>query len=552
MTKSFFLFLVLVTNLNLLFAQKNYHNPLEIPITLSAGFCDLRTNHFHMGIDIRTNGKEGLKVYSIDSGYVSRIKCSTYGYGKVIYIAHPGGITSVYAHCSKYKGKIDSLVKAKQIEEQDFEVELVFEPNEVPVKRGELIALSGNTGHSFAPHLHFEIRDTKTDNALNALNYFQVTDKNKPVIKQIRISAITREGYVIPGKSKAYKVTNTSGTYSVADGKIIFPKDLMDPAGLVGIEVETSDDLNSACATISTFEHLLVLDGDSAFCQRNDNCSFEFTRYINDLNLNGDFQKLYRTQQNQAEVYKMSSLGLIDLNNNTTRALTIKAKDISKNSSSLSLKLTGTVPTGQTPFSFDPANYFIPDSTYAYFSDSCQFYATPFTFYSPQKKVVSTKPSYQFGNKGLRIQKPITIKLKPKNPAFINNYYIQCTYGSSSKSALASHVEDGWVVAESKETGIFSLILDTIAPKVSPKGFDSASTALAGKTVYWSISDSQNDITDYDLFIDGNWNLVEHEYKSYHVFSKLPSSLKGKHELKLIVKDRLGNTTTWKKTMSFE
>jgi hypothetical protein len=552
MTKASLLFLTFWASNMLVLGQKNLHNPLEIPITLSAGFCDLRTNHFHMGIDIRTNGKEGLKVFAIDSGYVSRIKCSTYGYGKVIYIAHPSGITSVYAHCSKYKGKLDSLVKAKQLEEQDFEVELTFEPNQVPIKRGELIALSGNTGHSFAPHLHFEIRDTKTDNALNALNYFQVSDKIKPVIKQIRISALTQEGYVIPGKSKAYKVTPSSGSYTVADGKISIPKELMDPAGLVGIELETSDDLNSSCATISAFEHLMLVDGDSAFCQRNDHCSFEFTRYINDLNLSGDLQKLYRTKQNLAEVYKLPNLGIIDLNSSTPRAITIKAKDISKNTVSLSLKLSGSVPKGQEPFTFDPATYFIPDSAYTFTSDSCQFYTEPFTFYSPQKKVVSTKPAFQFGNKGLRIQKPIRVKLKPANPKYLNNYYIQCTHGSSKKSALESHVENDWIVAESKETGIFSLCIDTLAPKVSPKGFDASSTSLAGKTIYWSISDSQNDITDYDLFIDGKWNLVEHEYKDYHIFSKLPSSLKGKHELKLLVKDRLGNTTTWKKTIAFE
>ena len=150
---------------------KDYHPPLGIPLVLTSNFGELRTNHFHMGLDFKTNSKTGYRLYSIDEGYVSRIKVSPYGYGKVIYIDHPNGITSVYAHCSEFKGTIDSLVRQKQIQEQNFEVEIFPGKNVIRVEKGEVIALSGNTGSSTAPHLHFELRDTETEHALNPLHF---------------------------------------------------------------------------------------------------------------------------------------------------------------------------------------------------------------------------------------------------------------------------------------------------------------------------------------------------------------------------------------------
>ena len=136
-----------------------YHSPLDIPLKLSANFGELRPNHFHMGIDYRTNGVEGIKIFAIEDGYIARVKVSTFGYGKVVYINHPNGITSVYAHCSIFTGKLDSIVKQKQIEQQNFEIEFLPDSKLIPVKRGESFALSGNTGNSSGPHLHFEVRD---------------------------------------------------------------------------------------------------------------------------------------------------------------------------------------------------------------------------------------------------------------------------------------------------------------------------------------------------------------------------------------------------------
>ena len=139
---------------------KNYfRSPLDIPMSLSGNFGEIRPNHFHSGLDLRTNSREGLNIYAVADGYVSRIKVSPYGYGKAIYITHPNGYVSVYGHLSAYSGAIAEYIKKAQYEKESFEVELFPAKDEIKVTKGQVIAFSGNTGGSGGPHLHFEIRD---------------------------------------------------------------------------------------------------------------------------------------------------------------------------------------------------------------------------------------------------------------------------------------------------------------------------------------------------------------------------------------------------------
>ena len=161
-----------------------FRSPLDVSSELTAGFGEIRPNHFHMGLDFRTSGREGLSIRAIELGYIARIVVSPQGYGKVLYVNHPNGITSVYAHCSAFNSRIDSLVTAIQLRYKANEIDVRLAPNDIPVTRGELIALSGNTGNSSGPHLHFELRDTESQDALNPLTHgFYVADHQAPKIQ---------------------------------------------------------------------------------------------------------------------------------------------------------------------------------------------------------------------------------------------------------------------------------------------------------------------------------------------------------------------------------
>ena len=156
--KKLFAFLLLA---NVAFSQSDYPSdfisPLAIPLDFSGSFGELRSNHFHSGLDLKTDKREGLDVFAVADGYVSRIKISTYGYGKAIYITHPNGFTTVYGHLQRANGAIEDYIKKFQYTKKAFEVEMFPSPNELPVKQGEIIAFSGNSGGSGGPHLHFEL-----------------------------------------------------------------------------------------------------------------------------------------------------------------------------------------------------------------------------------------------------------------------------------------------------------------------------------------------------------------------------------------------------------
>ncbi|MGY8927212.1 MAG: M23 family metallopeptidase, partial [Flavobacteriales bacterium] len=206
MIKCFFFFFVFFCATLTINAQKaikpNYHPPLKIPLILASNFGELRPNHFHMGIDIKTKGKTGFRLYSIEDGFVSRIKVSPFGYGNVIYIDHPNGITSVYAHCLEFNEAIDSIVKSFQSKSEKFEVDLHFLKGDIPLKRGQIIGFSGNSGGSTAPHLHFELRNTESEHALNPLLFgFDIEDHQRPEIRGVKVYGLTKDGYRIKNRS---------------------------------------------------------------------------------------------------------------------------------------------------------------------------------------------------------------------------------------------------------------------------------------------------------------------------------------------------------------
>lgn len=552
--------IILIKFSSFVFSQKdsysNYHSPLEIPLILSANFGEIRPNHFHMGIDFKTKGVEGQKILSIEEGYVSRIKISPYGYGKVIYVNHPNGITSVYAHCSAFVPKIDSIIKAYQTKLQNFEIEFFPTTTEIILKKGEHFAYSGNTGSSTAPHLHFELRDTKTETALNPLKFgFQIIDNIPPEIKGMKIYSVTNKGYLIKGKSKTIAVKKGLYGYYIGGNVTAITSDFCTETGGLGFGFETTDHYNQSANPLGIYESYLVVDNDTIFRQKMDSVSFETTKYINshiDYDENHiskrKFQKSFRTKDNKLTIYNEKQLGVVKVKPNDSLKVVYTCLDINKNKSELkfNVKVSPGLINILAPLNY--ANYLFPDSSFTYQNKTTKIEIPEGCVYEPVLKNIKKPDPIYINSSSTPIQSPIKITVSLVG----NNLPPEKYYITSNSNYLSTKYSNGFLSAESKSFGEYTVKIDTVKPIIASLNFLKTDTICKKPLLTFKISDSKTPITDYDLYIDGVWVVLEYESKgAYYFYRKtIPSS--GKHVLKIIAKDACKNETTWEQEMYLE
>ncbi|MBI2281845.1 MAG: M23 family metallopeptidase [Bacteroidetes bacterium] len=256
-----------------------FRSPLDIPLILSGNFGELRNNHFHSGLDIKTQGVEGLKVYAIADGFVSRVKISPIGYGKIIYITHPNGYTSAYAHLQQFKGELAKEIKRYQYANETFEMDYYPPDTLLKVKKGDIIALSGNSGSSGGPHLHFEIRETVSEYAVNPLLFgFDIKDDVKPVIKSIILFPLNDTSFVNDKKvSQEFTVTGTNGNYQ------LLTKLPINVYGQIGVGINTFDQQSGASNQNGVYEVMLFEDNNLICKTELSSFSFDHTRALNSM-----------------------------------------------------------------------------------------------------------------------------------------------------------------------------------------------------------------------------------------------------------------------------
>ncbi len=547
------LFLVISGLSFCLFSQREYppyHPPLKIPLVLAGNFGELRPNHFHMGVDFKTQGKEGFELHAVEDGYVSRVKVSAFGYGKVVYIDHPDGKTSVYAHCSKFLGQLDSVVRAEQYRTRDFEVELFPEPGEITLKKGEVFALSGNTGGSTAPHLHFEIRDTKTEHAQNPLVYgFDLPDTRAPELRKVKAFALNEQGYLVPGKSIEKPIVSTKNGYALSGDTLKLAASFCSSFGGVGLAFDVIDRLDGAenqCGLYGTF---LVVDGDTIFGQRTDEISFDHTRYINshrDLSSPGHFHKSFRNISNPLRIYIDDQLGVIPVLPGESKNVRLTAYDPKGNTSAVSFVLH--VLPGEMSENYNPPadKYWYPEDQYVQHRKNWNVEADSFSIYEPY--LVSNKETPHICDAGTLLQKRVTVRMKLEHPkTAVEKYYIAVS-SKGGKKALPTTYSDGWLEAKTNNAGSFSIHTDEIPPVIKPI---TTSYNITTNIVRFSVVESQTSLADYDLYINEEWHLLEYEYKGNYVFFEVPPGIKGVNGVKIVARDACGNEAVWEKKMNF-
>ena len=535
----------------------SYHSPLGIPLKLSASFGDLRPNHFHMGVDFRTEGKVGLSLYSIEAGYVSRIKITPLGYGRVIYVNHPNGVTSVYAHCTKFEKSIQAIVKLYQEKNQLNEIDLVFEPQQIPVTKGQLIAYSGNSGNSFGPHLHFELRDTKTENALHPLAHgINIVDQQAPVPSKLYIYAIDQNGYYLNDKKIAFPVIKKGTEYTVATNKIIIPSAFMEGTDKLLIGIEGSDKIGADLSTCGLFENLLIVSNDTVFHSRIDTVSFSHDRLINDYcdyneykTNNKKIHKLIHKTHNHLAVYKSDPLKIINLKGHDSIPINIQLLDAKKNRSTIKFDIVYRTTLGKIIVDPKPSGlYLIPDSAYYFEEFGNSITLNALSLFEPVKKdVLITKDKIQLGKASTPLFEGAKVTMTPIANTLITKQYIYLAGANEQKEALKTQLINGKLEAAISSLGTFKVGSDFTPPSVSPSNFVAGDTSLKKSSIEWKVSDAKTNISSYNLFINGKWKVLEYDKKNKLLIHVFEPSEKGLINFKLQVKDACGNEALWTK-----
>lgn len=563
MRKQLFLLTFLLSSILRFNAQQNkytnYGPPLSIPLVFAANFGELRSNHFHMGVDYKTNGTEGVKILAVEDGYVSRVKVSTFGYGKVIYINHPNGITSVYAHCSNFLGDIDSLVKLIQSKEQNFEIDYYPKPNEVKITKGQNIALSGNTGSSTGPHLHFELRDTKTETALNPLLFgFDIKDHKKPILSHMKIYSVTNEGYINSNETLKYNLISKNNILSTELNVIDIPISFFDSTGGIAFSFDVYDPYDLSYNKLGIYGSDLSINGFKFFQTKIDSISFDETRYINshtdfhEFSVNKrDYHKSFKTIHNPLSIYTTKELGYKKVNIGDTLDVSYIVFDTKQNESLCKFKIA--IVKNEKTYTlknFENEKYLKPENKYEISNDEKSIFieVQKGTFYEPEIiQLKSTKNSFSFGSKSIPIQKPLLLKvIKPDLDSLtLSKYYI-----TVNSRFLERIISKDTIISSSKYLGEFKIKQDTVPPVLNQISLTSNKN-IQLSTVKWKIYDNNSGLKDYDLYIDNKWYLIEYEHKNNIISFQVPNEIKGLHNLKIIAIDNVGNEMIWESEYNF-
>lgn len=525
-----------------------YVAPLDGPILLSGTFGELRNNHFHAGLDIRTGGVQGKSIKAAAGGYVSRIKVSSRGYGKALYIQHPNGTTTVYGHLKKYSGAIQDAVIAKQYALKKYTFDWYVPAGKLKVTKGQEVALSGNTGGSGGPHLHFEIRDRKGNTVNPLLHGLQVEDKIPPFVKSAKLYRLDFNRY------------ETHGIF--ANGPVKKNDTTVVPPGTYGVGVSWVDYFTDKLNRLGINYADVLVDGKKVFTQTIEDFAFSQGRYINKhidywtyTQRGVRYVKMFKDKGNRLHFYKGN--GSIKVGNNTTIRIDIKAYDYNQASSTLTFFIKGKE--GASPLvngglNKPGAQRCLPTKTNTLNSENAtvvvpkgSLYNTTYMGLTETKKTgKSVSPMVRINHSHVPLHKSATIKIKiPEAYIAMKNNLVMLSYNKSSKSSSyeGGKVSGNYIVETSKSLGMYYLALDTIGPKITP--------LRVNQYLSFRVVDLTSDVKAYNCYVDDKWVLLEYEPKSNKLFGNLPKSYtKGNHSLELRVTDGGGNTTVYKKNIT--
>ncbi|MBL4559990.1 MAG: M23 family metallopeptidase [Labilibaculum sp.] len=555
-----FLFSKQIYSQNLKFPQNYFRSPVDFNITLAGNFAELRNNHFHSGIDIRTF-TTGKKVYAIADGFISRIKISSGGYGRAIYIDHPNGYTSVFAHLDHFNAAIEEFVKAHQYKNKSFEFDLTLKKNQIEIKKGSIIAFSGNTGSSAGPHLHFEIRDTQSEHPLNPLFFgFKIKDTTPPKIFNFYAYPLDSISNVNGFNSRqSFPVTYYNNAYHLkGDPKMKF-------LGNIGFALETNDYMDNTWGKCGIFDLKMKINDSLISSYSFKEFSFDESRYINshmdyELNTtkNKRIHKTYKEPNNKLSIYsKMKNNGIYHFKKNINYKIDFLVSDANGNKSKLRVYAKGNQIEKVFPredyemrMNYGKENIFKAEDLEVKFPKNSFYSTIPFTYSVEQDSNYLSK-IHLIHNEYIPVHKFYTISIKPNHiPSGKSDKLFITRINDKGKTSYEGGIYfDSSVKTKTRSFGKFAVSIDTIPPTIKARTNFKLKSLNGQKSIRFRITDELSGIKSYEGLIDDKWVLFEYDAKNDHlfyVFDKRRLISKKKHQLQVKVRDQLGNQKIFK------
>lgn len=522
---------------------------------LSGNFGELRSNHFHSGLDIKTQQKEGFPVYAAADGYVHRIKVQHYGYGKAIYLQHPNGHSTVYAHLQKYAGEIQKYVKQNQYKKESFEIELFPEADVLPVKKGDLIGYTGNSGSSGGPHLHFEIRDAASRPMNPLLFGIKIPDSSQPLINSVFAYPSSDEAHVDQSQNpvKLRLKRQKDGSY-VAESIRAY--------GKIGFGISAYDQQNGASNKNGTYQIKTKFNGETQFTVLFNKFSFDETRYLNryidyhyfETN-KSRVQKLFRQSNNPLSVIVQEiNNGYVQVEDSFSSMYTIEVSDFEGNTVLITIPIEGIKEEIKDPKRIEKTSDFIyADQATSITKGKFSIYIPSESLYEDTYLSIEAKgDTLVFHEDVIPIHKNISITVDASNykAADLSKLYIGRINYKGVPYYNSTSRKDTKLSTGVRTFGTYALALDTIPPTITPKNFKEGQWISKNNTLEITIDDKESGVSSYRATLNGKFILTEYDYKKDVLVYDFEDQVttESENNLQVIVVDNVGNSATFEAT----
>lgn len=527
------------------YPQQYFQWPVGAKIGIAANFGELRPNHYHMGLDCKTDQKVNLPIYAAAEGYIARVKIDATGFGRSITINHPNGLSTLYAHLNDFYPALQQYIIQQQYRLQQWDVTINIPENMFPVKKGDFIAYSGNTGGSQGPHLHFEVRDTKTDKVLNPLLFgFPIPDAIAPDI--LRLAVYDRKKSTYEQVPKIYPLKKINGIY-----KIVTP--IVVNTDMASFAITAYDRYSGSTNQNGIYAAVLYRDDVPISGFEMDSISYDETRYLNahidyKTRSNGGawLEYVSRLPGYTKGIYK-GATGAV-FNDDTVHPMRIVVTDANGNSSTLEFSVKANLNTEKV-VSYDPDPVFKPGFINVFENGRVSFYLPErlvydsFHFRYHEINPGNNNTIFQLHNTSVPLHGYFPVKIKADFAVTDTGRIIMKRFAGSKEDYKKAVDENGWYKASFREFGNFQLLIDSIPPSVIPIGFkDGMNMSKAGR-IKFAVSDNCEDIKKFTGLLDGNWLLFSNDKSRVFIYDFDEHCSPGEHELVIIAEDLAGNKT---------